>query len=516
MSRYTLYGWGGAMVVTMGYAWYRYCLDSEPKGWMEELVIKHSALMDRHVVAKNWNTVSDTVYHWNALFRSVLGYLNRYVPKDTKYIGISLSGGVDSMLLMKILLKIAEWEKSGYSYEIVACHINYNNRYESIEEADALKEYCQPLGVIFHCRTLSFTRSNTDRSDYEEQSRGVRFEEYQYLKKKYGIQIFFVGHHADDLAENVYTNLNNRRNILSLSGMGEIGDYNGIVIGRPMFYHPKSDVLELAHSDGVPYFKDTTPQWSRRGKMRNEIFPPALKTFPKYLENLSRIGNESEDLNRDLDVLFFSNLYTHSSGGRFGVYLDATTLQTDLSFTLWKGGLDRLMHRYHHPALPYYVAQQIHRHLQTEGLFTMLSAGKNRIAHIFNQQLLILAHGKQIQTYGVGGTIHDYTIEPMTSRPLNPYWYVRVKKPVELTHHQIMAKIVEHGCFIFHFNFVPQLPIHFTNHIRANDSTLPHLLIQRIPVPTQTPVEDTEITTSPEPMQLELVWQPLSIGRDSE
>jgi hypothetical protein len=32
-------------------------------------------------------------------------------------------------------------------------------------------------------------------------------------------------------------------------------------------------VLEYAHSFGVPYFKDTTPAWSTRGKLRNQLVP---------------------------------------------------------------------------------------------------------------------------------------------------------------------------------------------------------------------------------------------------
>ena len=32
-------------------------------------------------------------------------------------------------------------------------------------------------------------------------------------------------------------------------------------------------ILEYAHTYGVPYFKDTTPKWSTRGKLRNELQP---------------------------------------------------------------------------------------------------------------------------------------------------------------------------------------------------------------------------------------------------
>jgi hypothetical protein len=47
----------------------------------------------------------------------------------------------------------------------------------------------------------------------------------------------------------------------------------GVLIWRPMLPHPKSDVLAYAHRYGVPYFKDSTPAWSTRGRLRNELLP---------------------------------------------------------------------------------------------------------------------------------------------------------------------------------------------------------------------------------------------------
>ena len=39
-----------------------------------------------------------------------------------------------------------------------------------------------------------------------------------------------------------------------------------------MFY-PKVDIFAFAHGHGVPYFKDTTPDWSTRGKLRTKLLP---------------------------------------------------------------------------------------------------------------------------------------------------------------------------------------------------------------------------------------------------
>ena len=44
----------------------------------------------------------------------------------------------------------------------------------------------------------------------------------------------------------------------------------------------------------VPYFKDTTPEWSRRGQMRNTIFPLLNNIFGEsWKHKLKEIGNQS-------------------------------------------------------------------------------------------------------------------------------------------------------------------------------------------------------------------------------
>jgi tRNA(Ile)-lysidine synthase TilS/MesJ len=55
--------------------------------------------------------------------------------------------------------------------------------------------------------------------------------------------------------------------------MSEEGVVEGVRIWRPMLPHAKDPILEFAHTYGVPYFLDTTPTWSTRGKLRNHLVP---------------------------------------------------------------------------------------------------------------------------------------------------------------------------------------------------------------------------------------------------
>ncbi len=61
--------------------------------------------------------------------------------------------------------------------------------------------------------------------------------------------------------------------MLELAGMAPRSEISGVTILRPLFGLTKAPVLDLAHRFAVPYFKDTTPLWSTRGKLRTRLLP---------------------------------------------------------------------------------------------------------------------------------------------------------------------------------------------------------------------------------------------------
>lgn len=64
------------------------------------------------------------------------------------------------------------------------------------------------------------------------------------------------------------------------AGIAESSMVNGVMIWRPMLPHPKTLIIDYAHRYGVPYFKDSTPAWSTRGRLRNELLPLIAQVGP--------------------------------------------------------------------------------------------------------------------------------------------------------------------------------------------------------------------------------------------
>ena len=260
---------------------------------------------------------------------------------------VSLSGGVDSMIILAILLKLRR-EKE---FDIHTCSINYNLRQESYHEMVFLDKYCQNYNIKNQVEHLEGTYNtgvgqraiaNNDiaggRKVFEETSREIRYNSYKKIINKFKCKGVMVGHHKDDIIENIFTNSMKGHDIMNIEVMKKNSNINNVNIYRPLLDFPKSDIYDLAHKYDIPYFLDTTPKWSRRGKMRNEIFPLFDSVFGKsWKKKFKEIGTQSNKWNKTIDKHFVkpwldSVSYLEKDGKKSMIfkpmYLDDITLWT--------------------------------------------------------------------------------------------------------------------------------------------------------------------------------------------
>lgn len=205
---------------------------------------------------------------------------------------VSLSGGVDSMVIATCA--------NFLGIKTICVHINYNNREESVLEAEFLRQWCEH-NQIFHfeyINILDLKRETSDRSQYEVETRKIRMESYKNLMDRFDAKYVCLGHHDGDILENVMMNLFKNRDILDLTVMKELSSTSaeeGVTLFRPLLGLFKSTILEFANMYGVPYFKDTTPGWSVRGMLRTLLIPMLRRIFPRFEHALIGIGKQSDD-----------------------------------------------------------------------------------------------------------------------------------------------------------------------------------------------------------------------------
>eukprot|EP00940_MAST-03C_sp_MAST-3C-sp2_P000810 g810.t1 len=286
---------------------------------------------------------------------------------------VSLSGGVDSMVIVRILTFLRDnvWGRKSApstdrkkrkrmsfsctdqlpSLDVAAVHIDYANRPESGEEARYVKGWCDAQCVSLRIRRIGeYTRGVTARDEYEKKTRKIRYDLYaQVLSSTQAGGIFF-GHHRGDVQENVISNAMKGYGLMSLSGMKRTSVVNGVEIWRPLLQFSKDAIYGFAHAFGVPYFKDTTPAWSTRGKMRNQLIPLLKDMFGVgVVAKLTALAEESDALEGIVSRYLLDPLLSRAGASPFCAWLDCRGYFDRPDF-FWKIALLKFFHSFGVPA----------------------------------------------------------------------------------------------------------------------------------------------------------------------
>lgn len=208
---------------------------------------------------------------------------------------ISLSGGVDSMVAMYNINKALKQHT-----KVIAVHIDYHNRPDTCPvEVSFLKTWCSFLGVPLYVRTIyEINRQDAKtfelRSTYETYTRDIRYNTYNTVWKNLGLSgppIIIMGHNKDDAFENILTNMTHQCKYDSLEGMSaqttiHMPNNTALTFLRPLLSIPKATIYAYASAHNIPYFHNSTPTWSVRGQIRNNIIPALELWNPKSISGL--------------------------------------------------------------------------------------------------------------------------------------------------------------------------------------------------------------------------------------
>jgi tRNA(Ile)-lysidine synthetase-like protein len=220
------------------------------------------------------------------LIIALTSFCKEHIVNSSKKVIVSLSGGVDSMVLTTILKLLG--------YNVICGHINYNNRNETYEEQEFIEKWCYYNSIKLYVKSLThIKRAGSNRNEYEAITKKIRFDFYKEIMLNEGESMILLGHHKDDVLENIFANICRGRNILDLAVIKESCIIDNVHIMRPLLEFYKNSIYDFAKCYQVPYFKDSTPYWSIRGKYRNKIHPQLEDAFPSLKSNLLELSNQS-------------------------------------------------------------------------------------------------------------------------------------------------------------------------------------------------------------------------------
>lgn len=187
---------------------------------------------------------------------------------------VALSGGVDSMVLLSMLIR---WER----WPIAIAHCNFHLRgEESNRDEEFTRQYVLSQGI----EQAHFTDFNTElyaRSQsisIELAARRLRYRWFASLRNQHGYTHIVTAHHANDQAETLLLNLARGA---GLRGMGGIPPRNGAVV-RPLLGITREEILLWARELNVPWREDSTNQAPiyARNLVRLEVIPRLEQLHP--------------------------------------------------------------------------------------------------------------------------------------------------------------------------------------------------------------------------------------------
>lgn len=203
-------------------------------------------------------------------------------------IAISVSGGVDSMVLAHLLCRYGRRLIADPQKQVTLLHFDHQWRPESATEERALVErHARELGVKFQSIALDPPSRVLKSENREEDARLKRYAEYERLQKgRNGFRFILTAHHEDDVVETIVWRF--LRGEFDTHRDGVLFHYHGCL--RPLLQVRKAELLEYAREEGVPFLEDPSNRETTqmRAYFRHELFPQLEARFPGFKSSVAR------------------------------------------------------------------------------------------------------------------------------------------------------------------------------------------------------------------------------------
>ncbi|MFH0767065.1 MAG: tRNA lysidine(34) synthetase TilS [Bacillota bacterium] len=200
-------------------------------------------------------------------------------PKSTLI--LSVSGGVDSMVLLSVLLNSL--------YKLVVVHFNHLKRDESVIEKDLVESFCQKNEIPFHYYTISIKSGN-----FHHQAHQMRIHYLNEVAHLYKTPYILTAHHLDDLFENILIKLTRGSNLLGYAGMQLIHSDDKFTYVKPLLYTSKQEIYEYAEINHIPFLSDGSNEenYFLRNRYRHAVVPIMKQENEQLLDQIMQYHHQ--------------------------------------------------------------------------------------------------------------------------------------------------------------------------------------------------------------------------------
>ncbi len=212
---------------------------------------------------------------------------------------MAISGGVDSVVLLRFLIERDRMETYGYSLCAVHCEHGIRGE-ESLADMQFVRDLCKELGVelyLFSADCPALAKEN--KVSLETAAREFRQACFAEIVRTGKADYIATAHHQDDEAETVLFRLARGS---SLRGAGGIRPVEGYFL-RPLLSLSKREIYAAAEGYGATYRVDGTNLQTdaTRNKLRLEVLPALENAVHGAAAGLARFA----ELARQDDELLY-------------------------------------------------------------------------------------------------------------------------------------------------------------------------------------------------------------------
>jgi len=201
-----------------------------------------------------------------------------------QHLCVALSGGVDSVVLLHLLVEL----RPQLQFSLSAIHVNH----QLSPHADAWASFCQRL-CIEHGVPLKVRRVHVPRRSKLGLEGAARAARYQVFAEQ-DCEMLLLAHHLDDQAETLLQNLLRGSGVSGAAAMPALkhpptGQIAPSIL-RPLLQIPRTTLLAYARKHRLSWVEDESNDNTEfaRNFLRHNILPRIAQRYPAYRETLAR------------------------------------------------------------------------------------------------------------------------------------------------------------------------------------------------------------------------------------
>ena len=207
---------------------------------------------------------------------------------------LALSGGVDSVVLLNLLLRA----QRTLNFSLSAIHVNHHLSPHAKEWAAFCLALCAEHGVPLIVKNVQVPRRSP--LGLEAAARSLRYQAFAELDT----DVLLLAHHVDDQAETLLLNLLRGAGVRGAAGMPE-SRRSALVLARPLIDVPRASLMAYAKRHRLAWVEDESNGNTAfaRNFLRHEVLPEIERRFPAYRQTLARAAQHFAEADTLLDEL---------------------------------------------------------------------------------------------------------------------------------------------------------------------------------------------------------------------